>query len=152
MVACSLLTTSVVAVAVVFSESQRSWNQTYERANNNAMIESHTAAKSFEATVRRATGEIYLLDNAGQWVEVYYFQDENSPKVDRYAKFYAAGGSLMLEYGQLDPRQTLGVVPVCDGVTSCTFSAVGRCLRAQLTITDGDHTTDLLLSATPQNL
>jgi hypothetical protein len=35
------------------------------------VLDSQLASKAFEATVRRASCERYLLDTDGRWVEVY---------------------------------------------------------------------------------
>ena len=150
-VVCAMVAICILAVGVVFSDSHKSWNQTYQRAYCDPMIESHVAAKTFEAVIRRATCERFLLDNSGQYIEVYYFATETSPKVDQYAKMYTSGGTFFLEFGETSPRETLGIIPVCDNVVSCTFSGAGRCIRMHMTLTDNDHDVSLIASAIPQN-
>ncbi len=151
MIVCAMVTTCIVAVGVVFSDSQKSWNATYRRAYCDVMLDSHIASKAFEASVRRATCERYLLDNTGRWIEVYYFADGTSPKLDRYAKLFTTGGTFYIEYGCLDPKQTYDVIPICENVTACTFSGAGRCIRMQMTLSDNNHDVSLIASAVPQN-
>ncbi len=150
-IAAAMATISMLAISAVFSDSQKSWNATYQRAYSSVVIESHIARKAFEATIRRAVCDRYMLDDNGHWVEVYYFAADTSTKADRYARLYASDGTFYLDYGKLNPKETLGILPVCENVTACSFSGAGRCIRMSLTLSKNGRSTTLLASATPQN-
>lgn len=156
-IAAAMATISMLAISAVFSDSQKSWNATYQKAYSGVVTESHVARKAFEATIRRAVCDRYRLDDYGQWVEVYYFATDTSPKADRYARLYASDGIFLLEYGiynsNLNPpgKETLGTLPICQNVTACSFSGAGRCIRMSLTLAKNGRSATLLASATPQN-
>jgi hypothetical protein len=153
MVASALSTICVLAVGGVLSDSQKAWNETYTKANSAIMLDSQLASKAFEATVRRASCERYLLDSdpAGRWVEVYYFASDASAATDRYARFTVEGGTFYIEYGVIDPRQTLYINPICSNVTAFSFSGSGRCIRMQMTLSNNDSDVSFISSAVPQN-
>jgi hypothetical protein len=117
------------------------------------MLESQLASKSFEATIRKASCEKYLLDPnpAGRWVEVYYFASETSTKLDRYARLKVEGGTFYIEHGIPDSGQILYTNPICENVTEFSFSGSGRCLRMQMTLSDNDQDVNFICSAVPQN-
>ena len=76
----------VLATGVVLVDNQHGWNQMYNRANSDIVTDSYVARKAFDAVIRKASGEKFLLDEAGSWIEVYYYQDEDSDAVDRYTR------------------------------------------------------------------
>ena len=71
--------------------------------------------------------------------------------MDRYARFYEANGMLSFEYGQLSPRQTLGLETVCANVSDCTFTQAGRSAQMLLTLDDGTQTKTVVSSAVTHN-
>lgn len=151
MLATVLAAICMVSVGFVFSDSQKAWNKTYIKANSAIMLDSHRAGKAFEATVRKASSEKYLLDPEGRWVEVYYFASNNSTKLDRYARLYVSGGTFNIENGIPDPKQTLYTTTICENVTAFSFSGSGRCIRMQMTLSDNDSDVSFVSSAIPQN-
>jgi len=152
MVASALATICMLAVGAVFSDSQKAWNVTYAKANSSIMLNSHLASKAFEATVRRASCEKYLLDTTNfLWVEVYYFASDTSATTDRYARLYVEGGTFYIEHGIFEPRQTIDTTPICNNVTAFSFSGSGRCIRLDMTLSDNDSDVRFISSAVPQN-
>ena len=66
----------MLAVGTVVYDSQKAWNETYIKANSTLLLDSHMASKAFEATVRKASCQQYMLDppdenSKSHWVEVY---------------------------------------------------------------------------------
>jgi hypothetical protein len=122
------------------------------------MLDSHLASKAFEATIRRATSQQYLLDppdaeGKSHWVEVYYFASDASTSTDRYAKLYVSGGTFYIEHGIIDPKETLGdPTPICNNVTAFSFSSSGRCIRMSMTLSNNNNDdVSFFCSAVPQN-
>ncbi|MHC4153815.1 MAG: hypothetical protein ACYST6_02650, partial [Planctomycetota bacterium] len=71
---------------------------------------------------------------------------------DRYALFYTSNaGDLNVEYGILEPRETLRVQTICSNVTSCTFMGQGRSAQMVLTLDDGSQTVTTVTSAVMHN-
>jgi len=141
----------VSAIAVVIVDSQRCWRVLYRRINSDVVTDGYVARKKFDAVMRRASGEIILIDNDGDWIEVYYYADDSSTVVDRYARFYEADGALNMEYGQLNPRTTSDVETVCGNVSDCTFKQFGRSAQMMLTLDDGTQKNTIVTSAVTHN-
>ncbi len=101
--------------------------------------------------MRIASRDKFLLDAAGSWVEVYYYANDASTVVDRYARFYASGGKLNVEYGQLNPKATDTIETVCENVSSCTFEQLGRSIQMILKLDNGTQTNTVISSAVANN-
>jgi len=101
--------------------------------------------------MRIASRDKFLLDAAGSWVEVYYYANDDSAVVDRYARFYTANGDLIVEYGQLDPKETLSVETVCGNVSGCSFGQIGRSIQMILKLDNGTQTNTVISSAVTHN-
>jgi prepilin-type N-terminal cleavage/methylation domain-containing protein len=140
-----------LAIGVVIVNGQTGWNFMYERIYSDVVTDGYAARKQFDAVMRKASREKVLLDDAGAWVEVYYYSTASSAVVDRYARFYVADGDLNLEHGQLDPRVTLGVETVCGNVKSCTFKQAGQSVQMILTLDNGTQTNTIVSSAITYN-
>jgi hypothetical protein len=150
--ASSMATVCILAVGLVFSDSQNAWNKTYTKSNSAIMLDSHNASKAFEAAVRKATCQKYLLDTtSGQWVEVYYFASAASTVPDRFAKFYVDNGTFYIDRGVISPLQVLDTTAVCDNVTEYLFSGSGRCVRLNMTLSKDNQSVTFNSSAIPQN-
>ena len=105
----------------------------------------------FEAMVRRASREGFLLDEAGNWVEICYYANGDSPVVDRYMRFYESEGALNVEYGQLNPREISSTQTVCENVSECVFKGAGRSAQMMLTLDDGSQAVTVVCSAVMHN-
>lgn len=123
----------------------------YNRINCDVVTDGHVAAKMFEAMVRKADGESFLVDSYGDWIEVCYYEDEDSVVVDRYVRFCEADGELNVEYGKLNPKQTLSVQTVCRDVSDCVFSVAGRSAQMILTLDDGTQANTVVFSGVMHN-
>jgi prepilin-type N-terminal cleavage/methylation domain-containing protein len=137
-VAASLVV--MLGVALVLANSQESWNQLYTRAFSDIVGDSNVAGRKFKAIIRKSCRDGFILDDNGKGIEVYYYNDESSAAVDRYARFYELDGDLNLELGKLDPRQTLDVETLCENVSQCFFTAAGRSAQMVLTLDNGSRT------------
>jgi prepilin-type N-terminal cleavage/methylation domain-containing protein len=151
-----MITTTIMlivglAIGVVIVDGQSGWSFMYDRINSDVVTDGYVARKKFDAVIRDASREKVLLDGAGSWVEVYYYSTPSSAVVDRYARFYVADGDLNFEYGQLQPRATLGVETVCENVTSCTFKQAGQSVEMILTLDNGTQTNTIITSAITNN-
>jgi len=123
MVAIAIGGIVMFGVAIILADSQRGWNAMYNRTYSDVVTDGHIARRTFDRVIRKASADNITLDDAGLWVEVRYYQDANSIAVDRYAHFYEADGQLNIEYGRLNPRETLDVQTVCENVQGCVFMA-----------------------------
>ncbi len=150
-ITAAIMSIIALAIGVVIVDSQTSWNTMYDRVNSDVVTDGYVARKKFDAVMRQASREKYVLGDSGGSVEVYYYADGSSTVVDRYARFYTSDGDLNLEYGQLDPRVTLDVETICANVSSCTFRQAGRSVQMILALDNGEQTNTVVSSAMAQN-
>ena len=151
MVATGLASTIIIGVGVLVVDSQRGWNTMYNRAYSDVVTDSHVARRMFDSVIRNASCQGILLDENGGWVEIYYYSDPNSPVVDRYARFYGSNEQLLIEYGALNPRQTLNTEIICEDVTSCVFMSAGNSAQMILTLDNGSQNKTVVASAVMHN-
>ena len=153
MIAVMLSAIVMFGIGAMVVDSQRGWQRMYNRIYSDVATDSYVARKTFDSVIRKASGEMLLLDDAGSWLEVYYYADANSAVVDRYARFsYDEGDSqLSIEYGIVEPRQTLSIQTVCGYVSSCVFKRAGRSAQMILTLDDGSQTATVVSSSVMHN-
>jgi prepilin-type N-terminal cleavage/methylation domain-containing protein len=150
-IAMAIMLIVVLAIGMALVDGQRGWSIQYDRIYSDVVTDGYVARRKFDAVMRTASRENFLLDDAGSWVEVYYYADDTSTVVDRYARFYVADGNLNVEYGQLNPKETLSVETVCGDVSSCTFEQLGRSIQMILTLDNGTRTNTVISSAVTHN-
>jgi len=161
MVATVIALIVISGIGFIVADSQRGWNAMYDSIYSDVVTDGYVARKTFDSAIRRASGEKFLLDEEATWLEVYYYQDANSTAVDRYMRFYfldggvgnngEAEGQLNIEYGILDPRETLSVQTICGNVSSCVFKGAGRAAQMILTLDNGSQTATVVSSSVMHN-
>lgn len=140
-----------LAIGVVIVDGQTGWNTMYDRLNSDVVTDGYAARKKFDAVMRSASRGQSLVASDGSWIEVYSYASPSSTVVDRYSRFYVSDGDLNLEYGQLEPRSTLGVETVCGNVINCTFKQAGTSAQMTLTLDNGTQTNTIVSSAVTHN-
>ena len=150
-IAIAIVVIVVLAVGIALVDSQRGWSITYDRIYSDVITDGFVARKKFDTVMRRASRETISLGDDGGWVEVCYYASDDSAVVDRYARFYVADGDLNVEYGQLNPKETISVETVCGNVSSCVFKQAGRSAQMILTLDDGTQTNTVISSAVANN-
>jgi len=150
-IAMAIMLVVVLAIGMALVDGQRSWSTQYDRIYSDVVTDGYVARRKFDAVMRRASRDKFLLDDAGSWVEVYYYANDDSAVVDRYARFYTDDRNLNVEYGQLSPKETLFVETVCGNVSGWTFEQVGRSIQMILTLDDGTRTNTVISSAVTHN-
>jgi prepilin-type N-terminal cleavage/methylation domain-containing protein len=151
MIATGLASAIVVGVGMLLVDSQRGWNTMYSRTYSDVSTDAHVARRMFDRVVRNASSQGILLDEFGAWVEVYYYSDPNSVVVDRYARFYGSNNQLLIEYGALNPKQTLNTEIICGNVSSYVFKSAGNSVQMLLTLDNGSQSATIVASAVTHN-
>jgi len=146
----------VLALGTVIADSMRGWNRMYDHVYADVRTDSFVARKTFDQVIRKATSQIYQVDSAGTWLEVYYYSASSASIVDRYARFYASSGALLVEYGTWtagaeSSKTRLRTDIVCENVASCVFKADGRSAQMVLTLDDGSQNIVVVTSAVMHN-
>ena len=116
-ITAAIVSIIALAIGVVIVDSQSSWNTMYDRANSDVVTDGYIVRKKFDAVMRNASREKLVLGDAGGSVEVYYYADDSSTVVDRYARFYTADGDLNTQVRPIGPASD----------TEC-----GDCLRERI--------------------
>ncbi len=150
-IAMAIMLIVVLAIGLALVDGQRGWSIQYDRIYSDVITDGYVARRKFDAVMRTASRDKFWLDPAGSSVEVYYYANDDSAVVDRYAYFYVADGNLNVEYGQLNPKETLSVETVCGNVSGCTFEQLGRSIQMILTLDDGTRTNTVISSAVTHN-
>jgi len=141
----------ILVVGVILADSNRGWHIMYNRINSDVVADSYVAAKAFDALVRRASKDGVLVDDDSHWVEVNYCANSESVVADRYALFFMAEGDLVIEYGQLEPKEALSTRTVCQNVSDCVFKQVGQSIQMTLKIDNGTQANTIVSSAVMHN-
>ena len=147
-IAMAIIAVVLLAIGVVTADSQRGWTNTYDHVFSEVNSDGYVAMKKFDAIVRKAASSSIVADNAGQWLEVHYYADEDSESTDSYARFYKDGTVLKVKYG---PIASLSIETICKNVSGCTFKSVGQSAQMILSLDDGTHTNTVVASAMAHN-
>ena len=151
LIAMAIMIFVILAIGMALVDGQRGWNNMYDRIYSDAVTDGYVARRKFDAVLRKASGETFSLAGDGSWVEVNYYANDASTVVDRYARFYTSGGTLNVEYGQLNPKETISVESACSNVSGCIFMQSGRSAQMILTLDDGTKTNTIITSARANN-
>ena len=141
----------ILAIGMALVDGQRGWNNMFNSVNSDVITDGYVTRRKFDAILRKASREKFLIEPAGSWVEVYYYSTDASTVLDSYARFYTAGNSLNVEYGQLNPKSTLTTETVCRNVSSCTFKQLGRSVQMILKLDNGKQTNTITTSTITNN-
>ena len=143
----------MLSMGLVLADSQKGWNQLYNRLNNGLEVNGYVARRAFDTIVRKSSvnGDSFDVNE----VEVYYHNDPvNSIDLDRYARFHKAGTELRVEHGQLDsngnPADIIHVVTLCENVEAVNFSKNGASIQMVLKLNDGSKSYTVMTSAMRQ--
>jgi len=150
-IATAIMFIVILAIGIALVDGQRGWSIQYDRIYSDVVTDGYVARRKFDAVMRTASREKFRIDPAGGWVEVYYYANDASTVVDRYAYFYTANGDLNVEYGLYPNKETLSVETVCGDVSSCTFKQLGRSIQMILKLDNGTQTNTVISSAVTHN-
>lgn len=140
----------IITMGFVLVDSHRSWNQMFNRVNNGVVKDGYVAVKAFDAVVRKSSiTQEYLGDDE---VVLYYYNDPaSSTWLDRYARFYATGTKLLVDYGKLDsewnPYDQAPAITLADNVEAVNFSVRGACVQMLLRLDNGSESHIVITSA-----
>ena len=151
MIAVVFLGIAILGIGIVLADSHRGWNAMYDRVYSDVVTDAHIARRMFDGIVRKASRNHITVDTGGTWAELLYYEDWTSTALDRYARFYTANGELYIEYGTLDPKETLRTQTVCSNVSSCVFTRAGGSVQMVLRLDNGSEAATVVSSAVAHN-
>lgn len=163
----------ISGIAIAMADSQRGWNQMYDRVHGEVVTDAYVARVAFDAVCRKASTKSAIIGDGGgnTYLRIYYFSDpfnlppEPDPDPDSSATFIFDQDAKQLQvvHGTgsfvLDPstgktywQQASSSDPVilANNVTVCKFSAVGAC-KMILTIDNGKDSLTIMCSSVRHN-
>ncbi len=152
----TMVITLIIALGAgaVMSDSQKAFNVTYDRAFTDITTDSYGIRRLFDATVRKSSTGAITVGEGGANVQIKYYNNDDSPNLDRYTYFYVSDDELMAEHGSInqDGEQTTNNnITVCKNVSSCVFKNNGASVSMILELDDGKKTNVVVTSAYPHN-
>jgi len=151
MAAVILLGVAILGLGMVLADSQRGYNEIYNKAYSQLVQDGHIARRTFDRLVRKASASNITLDDAGAWVQVQYYASAESTELDRYGRFFVDADELKIEHGTVDPAVVLSTQTICSNVSSCVFSRLGKAVQMVLVLDDGSRSLTVVTSATAHN-
>lgn len=129
----------ILGMSVVLADSQKSWGDIYQKVHSDVASDSYVVRRAFDAIIRKASGTYASLDEDGHWIEVYYYNNSASEKLDRYAYIYVSDGKLMADHGYWDADQVskgdlISSAIMCSNVSSCKFKINGKSVQMILNL------------------
>jgi hypothetical protein len=142
----------VLTVGVVMSGSHSSWNQIYSRIYSDVVTDAYMAKAVFDSICRKSSNQRCLVDAQGEFAEVYYYEDVNNIRPDKYATFYLNNQNLMVDYGDLvpgtwNPLQILNTVRLARHVQDVDFFVSGNAVTVILNLNDGSQAMTVMCSS-----
>lgn len=104
MVTMAIALIVILSVGLVLVDSQKGWNRMYDRVYGDIVTDGYVARKTFDAVVRKSSIKRADFVSSNDFY-AYYYQDQASTKLDRYARFYTRENQLLVDYGQLDDSE-----------------------------------------------
>ena len=144
----------MLSMGIVLVDSQRGWNQMFNRVNNGVVNDGYVARRAFDAVVRKSSKISEVLGD-GEVVLYYYNDSASSTWLDRYARFYADGTTLLVDYGQLDSNRNPGgqiqTTTLAHNVEALNFYVNGDCVQMVLRLDNGSESLIVMTSAMRHN-
>jgi prepilin-type N-terminal cleavage/methylation domain-containing protein len=144
----------MLSMGTVLVDTQRGWNQMFNRVNNGVVNDGYAARKAFDAVVRKSSKIREELGD-GEVVLYYYNDPASSTRLDRYARFYAADTELLVVYGKLDSEwnqyEQTSPITLADNVEAVSFYVNGACVQMVLRLDNGSESLIVLTSAIRHN-
>lgn len=155
MVTMAIALIVLLSVGMVLVDSQKGWNTMYNRVYGDVVTDGYIARKTFDAVVRKASIKRVDFVSSNDFY-TYYYQEQASTKLDRYARFYTSDNQLMVDYGHLDDNENrlkaYNTVILAKNVKTAYFAnPPGVAIQMILELDDGRQTMDVTCTANRHN-
>jgi Tfp pilus assembly protein PilE len=92
----------LAGIGIAMVDSIKSFPAMNERTQGSVVTDAYVAKAAFDRYCRKASIKYSKpqIGNIADSLEVYHYQDGNSPALDRYATFSVSGKQLQVTYGQ----------------------------------------------------
>ena len=150
----ALSTIVILGMGVILVDNQKGWSTMYDRTFSDVVTDAYIARDVFVKVGRKSSMKASATD--GEFIQVYYYQDPAVTIPDRYAKFYVSSGSLLVDYGDLDPGtwntlSVLSTMTLARNVDSVKFDVTGTSVRMVLSLNNNKEAMTTICSAVRHN-
>ncbi len=153
MITIAMVSIVVLSVGIVLVDTQRGWNNMYDRVHGAVSTDSYVAKKFFDKVVRKSSKKRYAV-SPGNLV-VFYYNDLGSTFLDRYTSFQLSGRNLLGNFGTVDSSGVLSdptnSMVVARNVEAVDFSVSGASVKMVLRLDDGKYSATVMSSAVRHN-
>jgi prepilin-type N-terminal cleavage/methylation domain-containing protein len=133
-----------LGAGVLLANGQKSWGQLFGRVYGDSAIDSFAVQKAFDTVCRKASFRKYVLSEAGDSLELYYWDSASTASTpEHYARFYLSNEEVFVEYGtaqtgawQPDTSAPVTTMKLAGGVESLTFTVEGTSVQMFLSYID----------------
>jgi len=133
-----------LGAGVLLANGQKSWTRLFGRVYGDSAIDSFAVQKAFDTVCRKASLRKYVLSEAGDSLELYYWDTASTASTpENYARFYRSNEDVFVEYGttqtgtwQPDTGASVTNVKLAGNVESLKFTVQGTSVQMFLSYTD----------------
>lgn len=156
MVTIILSTIVILGMGVILVDNQKGWSMMYDRTYSDVVTDAYIARDVFAKVVRKSSMKTSAIGSNGEFVQVYYYEDPAAAIPDRYAKFYVSSGSLLVDYGDLEPGtwntlSVLSTMTLARNVESVKFDVTGTSIQMVLSLNNNKQAMTIACSAVRHN-
>lgn len=158
----TILIASIVIIAIggVLAGAHRDYRQTYDRVYGDVTTQAYISRITFDSICRKSSRYHKTITGTNE-LYAYYYSVGNitkptaDPIPDRYAHFYTAEGSLMVDQGplvSLTPQAADSSIELAENVTSAVFlQPESNSIQMILTLYDGKQGLTVTCSSVRHN-
>ncbi len=152
----ALSTIVILGMGVILVDNQKGWSTMYDRTFSDVVTDAYIARDVFVKVARKSSMKASAIGSAGEFIQIYYYQDPAATTPDRYAKFYISSGSLLVDYGDLDPGSwttlsVLSTMTLAQNVDSVKFGIIGTSVQMILSLNNNKEAMTTVCSAVRHN-
>ena len=152
----ALSTIIILGMGVILVDNQKGWSMMYDRTYSDVVTDAYIARDVFVKVARKSSMKVSAIGSAGEFIQVYYYQNPSAVIPDRYAKFYISSGSLLVDYGDLDPGtwntlSVLNTMTLARNVDSVKFDVTGTSVQMVLSLNNNNEAMTTICSAVRHN-
>jgi prepilin-type N-terminal cleavage/methylation domain-containing protein len=152
----------MLALGMVLVDNQKGWLAMYSRTFSDVVVHAYVTQNRFFTIVRKSSIAVYDYELSADEtkiiaVEVYHYSDNVTTDIDRYARFYIAGGTLSVDEGVIDTtvlpwvKETPTTAVLAQNVASGYFDINGSSIQLVLNLDNGKENMKVITSAIRHN-
>lgn len=153
-VTITLSTIIILGMGVILVDNQKGWSTMYDRTFSDVVTDAYIARDVFVKVARKSSMKASATD--GEFIQLYYYQNPAATIPDRYSKFYVSSGSLLVDYGDLEPGtwntlSVLSTMTLARNVDSVKFGVIGTSVQMVLSLNNNKEAMTTVCSAVRHN-